>query len=158
LTGAGGVGKTSLALQVAYNLVELDKPIFTNNNYLFHYLIIGHNLDGLKLSKFPVYIENSDHYNGFHLAAKEYDMDILSYLIETYPEYIYNRNKKREAFTAYLDFEHFSILIGKFPDLDWEELIMTNTGEMLDHIIINLNYSELMKFLKVFRSLFYYKM
>ena len=28
LTGAGGVGKTSLALQVAYNLVESDKPIF----------------------------------------------------------------------------------------------------------------------------------
>lgn len=133
---------------------ELDKPIFTNNNYLFHYLIIGHNLDGLKLAKFPVYIENHDHLNAFDLAAKEYDMDILCYLIETYPEYIYNRNKKRDAFTAYLDFENFSILIERFPDLDWEELIingMTNTGELLDHIIINLNYIELMKFLKVFK-------
>ena len=37
----------------------LDTPIF-HSNYLFHYLILINNLDGLKLQKFPIYIENSD--------------------------------------------------------------------------------------------------
>ena len=83
---------------------SLDKPIF-HNNYLFHYLILLKNLTALKLLKFSVYIENDDGMNAFHLAAKEYDFDILCHLIETYPDYIYNKNKHGEPFTCYLPFE-----------------------------------------------------
>ncbi len=54
------------------NEYPLDKPIF-QSNYLFHYLILIGNLDGLKLSNFPIYIENNDGLNGFHLAAKEFN-------------------------------------------------------------------------------------
>lgn len=49
---------------------KLNKPLY-QNNYLFHYLIIFNNLKGLKLYKFPIYIENNDNLNGFLLAAKE---------------------------------------------------------------------------------------
>jgi hypothetical protein len=45
----------------------LKKPIF-QGNYLFHYLIELNNLDGLKLKKWPIYIENIDGLNGFHIA------------------------------------------------------------------------------------------
>jgi hypothetical protein len=38
---------------------KLDKPLF-HNNYLFHYLILLRNLDGLKLTTYPIYIENND--------------------------------------------------------------------------------------------------
>ena len=85
---------------------------------LFHYLIMLNNFQGLKLTKFPVFIENSDGLNGFHLAAKENNIQILSYLIETYPDYIYNRNHSRDAFTLYLAFEEFTGLINKFPKIN----------------------------------------
>jgi hypothetical protein len=63
------------------NYYKLDKPIFLNN-YLFHYLIELGNLDALKLFDFPVYIMNSENLDGFHLAAKNYNLDILLYLIK----------------------------------------------------------------------------
>ena len=53
----------------------IDKPIH-QGNYLFHYLIMLNNFQGLKLTKFPVFIENSDGLNGFHLAAKENNIQI----------------------------------------------------------------------------------
>ena len=81
---------------------DINKPIF-KNNYLFHYLIIVGNLKALKLTRFPIYIENNDNLNGFHLAAKENNIDILCYLIDNYPEYIYNKNNNNKVFTDYLD-------------------------------------------------------
>ena len=96
----------------------LNKPIF-QKNYLFHYLIELNNLDALKLKKWPIYIENNDGLNGFHIATRiDSKLKILEYLIETYPEYIYNRNFKREAFTVYLQAEQFIPLIKKYPKLD----------------------------------------
>jgi len=78
---------------------NIDRPIH-NNNYLFHYLIQLNNLNGLKLERFPIYETNNDNLNGFHLAAKEGFIDILSYLIKNYEEYIYNRNNKKETWFA----------------------------------------------------------
>ncbi len=132
---------------------QLDKPIF-QTNYLFHYLIQLGNLSGLKLQKFPVYIENNDRLNGFHLAAKEYHPEILEYLIETYPDYIYNRNINREAFTNFLSLEEFSRLIKKYPDLDWNDLIINGTSkpyEILKTILTNLDYKNLNDFTSVFK-------
>jgi hypothetical protein len=131
----------------------LDKPIF-QNNYLFHYLIQLGNLTALKLTKFPIHIENNDGLNGFHLAAKEYNHDILLYLIETYPDYIYNRNGEREAFTNYLPWEEFNKIIEKFPKLDWVNLIENgnkNPNIILKGILINLNYNQVQKFIKLYQ-------
>ena len=130
----------------------LDKPIF-QKNYLFHYLIELNNIDGLKLKKWPIYIENSDDLNGYHIAAKKDNINILEYLIETYPEYIYNRNINRETFTAYLNINNFINLIKKYPKLNWDDLIMNatiNKNEIFKSIIINLNYTKLLKFLKLY--------
>ena len=74
---------------------NLDKPLYFNN-YLFHYLIIFNKFDIIKLDKFPIYKENDEELNGIFLAAKYDHIDILKYLIKTYPEYIYNKNSKNE--------------------------------------------------------------
>ncbi len=132
---------------------DLTQPIF-NLNYLFHYLIYLDNLAGLKLYRFPIYIENSDGLNGFHLAAKEGKYEILEYLIKTYPEYIYNRTSNREAFTAFLEYELFSKLIRQFNDLDWDDLINNGTSkqdEILANIVTNLNYTDLKQFINVYK-------
>jgi len=130
---------------------SIDKPIH-QGNYLFHYLVMLDNLDGLKLIKHPVYIENSDGLNAFHLAAKENNIPILSYLIETYPEYIYNRNLSREAFSLYLAFEEFTGLINRFPKINWVDLIESGSKSnfILKSIILNLNAKDLEKFIKAY--------
>ncbi len=132
---------------------ELDKPIF-QNNYLFHYLILLGNIDGLKLEKFPVYLENTDGLNGFHLAAKEFNHEILSYLIDSYPDYIYNRNANRETFAAYLPFEEFNSFIKKYPKLDWDELLLNGTKTpkvVIKSILSNLDYNSLTEFIKLYK-------
>lgn len=132
----------------------INKPIF-QKNYLFHYLIQLNNLTGLKLKKWPIYIENNDGMNGFHIAAcSENNLEILYYLIETYPEYIYNRNLKKEAFTYHLQPDRFSQLIKKYPELDWNDLIIHATmrpNEILRSIILSLKYKDLSNFLNVFK-------
>ena len=129
------------------NKYDLNKPIF-QNNYLFHYLIIFNNLQALKLYNFPIYIENNNNLNGFHLAAKEDNIDILYYLIEYYPEYIYNRNSVDKLFTYFLDMDRLNDLIIKFPNLDWKTLIDNDT---LWIILINLKYDKLKIFIKLFK-------
>jgi len=132
---------------------SLDKPIF-NSNYLFHYLVSIGNLDALKLEKFPVYLENNDGLNAFHIAAKENQIEILFYLIENYSEYIYNRNNSNEAFTAFLEFEEFNNLIKKYPNLDWEDLLIKGTKIdyiIFNNILINLNYKKLNEFISLIK-------
>ena len=132
---------------------SLDKPIF-QNNYLFHYLISLDNLTALKLEKFPIHIENNDNLNGFHLAAKENHLDILEYLIEKYPDYIYNRTPNGELFTHFLELEDFSKLIKKFPELDWNDLIINGTSkpyDLLYTVLSNLNYKELTEFIDIYK-------
>jgi len=128
---------------------SLDTPIF-HSNYLFHYLILINNLDGLKLQKYPIYLENGDGLNGFHLAAKEGNIDILSYFIETYPEYIYNKNKHNNMFIYYLPGEYFAVLMNKYSELKWDELIETNN--VYEYIITTLPYNELINFFKVYKT------
>jgi hypothetical protein len=129
------------------NKFKLNKPIY-QNNYLFHYLIIFNNLKGLKLYKFPIYIENNDNLNGFCLAAKEDNIEILYYLIENYPDYIYNRNINNEKFTDYLSIDRFNELIIKYNYLDWNRLI---DRKLLYIILINLKYNELIKFINNYK-------
>ncbi len=134
---------------------SLDKPIF-ESNYLFHYLVGLGNLNALKLQKFPVYLENNDGLNAFQIAAKENQMEILYYLIDNYPDYIYNRNNLRETFTPYVQFEEFNNLIKKYPNLDWEELLIRGSNSKEEHIIIksilnNLDYKLLNEFIKLYK-------
>ena len=80
---------------------KINKSIFLNN-YLFHYLIITNNLEGLKLKNFKIYKENDENLNGFHLASKYNYIKILNYLIKEYPEYVNNKNSINEYFLHYL--------------------------------------------------------
>ena len=119
------------------NKFDLLKPIF-NNNYLFHYLIIFNKLDILKLKEFPIYIENDENMNGFFLASKYNNLEILKYLIANYKSYIYNKNQQNETFINYLD-SKLLIKIIKL-NLNWELLI---NKKKIDELFYNLNYNEL---------------
>jgi hypothetical protein len=134
-----------------------NKPVF-KNNYLFHYLIIFGCLNALKLERFPIHIENNDMLNGFHLAAKEYNYDILCYLIENYHEYIYNLNERNETFANFIPIEEIIKIMTKFPNLDWEYLLEdkndTDDNIVLKNIIINSNYTNINKFLKLYKVQF----
>ena len=127
---------------------NLNKPIF-QNNYLFHYLIILNNLKALQLYNFPIFIENTDGHNGFVLAAKEDNIDILYYLINNYSDYIYNKNSKNKLFTNYLDIDRFNDLIKKFPNLDWNEILINE--ELLLIILTNLKYNKLIEFIRIIK-------
>ena len=130
------------------NNYPINKPIF-KKNYIFHYLVLLNNLDGLKLKKFPIYIENSDGLNCFFIAAKESNLEMLYYLIENYSDYIYNRNKNKETFVNYLDFSNIMILLKKYPNIDWNDLILNHTKKtLLNNILENINYEEIQLFIK----------
>ncbi len=129
----------------------IDKPLH-QLNYLHHYLIMLNNFDALKLIKYPVHLENGDGLNGFHMAAKEANIPILSYLIKTYPDYIYNRNRLGEAFTVHLPFEEFEPMIKAFPNVNWVDLIESGSKSsyILKSIIINLGSKDLELFIKAY--------
>lgn len=137
---------------------NIDEPIF-NNNYIFHYMILLNNLDGLKITKYPVYIVNDDNLNCFHLAAKTNNIDILIYLLKTYTDYIYNININGESFLNYLDLSNIIYIIKKFPKLKWNDLIFNDISnkyeyqhQLYQNILINLNYKEYVYFKKHFTT------
>ena len=128
---------------------DLNKPIY-NSNYLFHYLIQLDNLNGLKLYKVPIYETNNDNLNGFHLAAKEGNIKILSYLIKNYEEYIYNRNIKKETWMVYLPVDKIILIMNKFKNLDWENLLINGLSKpylLLKIILTNLEPKDINKFI-----------
>jgi hypothetical protein len=127
------------------NKKNINTPI-VNNNYLFHYLILLDNLKGLKLAKFPVYQEDDDGLNGFHLAAKIDNIDILLYLIKKYPDYIYNKNSKDNTFVYYLLEKSLIKIITIFPKLDWNYLISI---KLLKQYFKNFSYPNLIKIIKL---------
>ena len=127
---------------------SIDKPIFLNN-YLFHYLIIFNKLKELKLMKFPMNKENEEGKNGFHLAAAYGYMDILFYLIEKYPDYIYNRTVDEQTFVNFLSLENLYECLKL--DLDWDNLLKN----VIHKLLIELNYKQLLKILKVYKDNYY---
>lgn len=136
---------------------ELNKPIY-NNNYLFHYLILLDNLEGLKLHKFPIYMENNYGLNGIQLAAQEKNFKILYYLIENYKDYIYNKNKGKRTFINYLDIKELIKLIKKYKKtIKWKYLI---NEQILTELIYTSNYNDLLfllkfSFIKKFNNIIY---
>lgn len=116
---------------------KTDKPIFLSN-YLFHYFIITNNLDGLKLKKFPIYKLDQNDRNGFQLAAYYDNYDILRYLINEYPEYIYNKSDNRN-FLWYLtydtkEFEKFLFDVKLNFDLLFYDYAAINKDEFVNVI------------------------
>jgi hypothetical protein len=131
---------------------NINEPIFFNN-YLFHYLIIFNKLDILKLNKFPIYKENDEGMNGFFLAAKYDNIDILKYLIETYPDYIYNKNNKNELFINYLNPD----LIMELLDykLEWKRLFLQKISSEIiiyDLLLSECKFNDILKILKIYKS------
>lgn len=110
---------------------NLKEPIFLEN-YLFHYLILFQNLNFLKMFEFPVFKTNVDDYNGFHLAAFNEYYDILDFLIEKYPDYIYNVNSSNNNFLHYLD-----------PSTDYYVKILKNNLVNKDLLLYELNNNNL---------------
>lgn len=107
---------------------DIDKPLFISN-YLFHYLIMTNNIDGMKLVKHPIYKENDEGLQGFHLAAKVYsetkNLDMIEYLLKQYPEYSGNKNFFDEIFLSYYSVDDSLIrLIKKFKKINWKRLLI----------------------------------
>ena len=128
---------------------EIDKPLFYNN-YLFHYLIIFDKLDILQLDTFPIYKENDEGLNGFFLAAKYDNIEILKFLIKNYNQYVYNRNQDNEIFIDYLKYSNILKIID--CNLNWK-LLFENK---LDDILYNFNYADLIKLFKKYKPLNHY--
>jgi hypothetical protein len=119
---------------------KINEPIF-HNNYLFHYLIIFNKLDILKLIRFPIYKENEEGLNGLCLAAR-YNIKILKYLLNAYPEYIYNTNEHDETFIDFLDYKQIIEMLNL--DLKWDLLLKNK----IDILLYNLRYDDLLELFK----------
>jgi len=127
------------------NNYNINKPLY-NNNYLFHYLILLNNLEGLKLIRFPIYIENNYNLNGIHLAAHDKNFKILYYLIENYNEYIYNKNIDDYTFVDFLDINDIIKLIKKYNNnIKWKYLLNNN---ILKELLYKTSYKNILVLLK----------
>ena len=109
---------------------NINKPLNSNNDYLFHYLIFVNNLIALKLIRYPINIINNDGYNGLMLAAKENKYEILDYFIKEYPEFIYNKNNKNNNFLYLMDINNISYYkIIANNKIEWDKLFQTYSIE-----------------------------
>ena len=124
-------------------LPDISKPIF-NNNYLFHYLIFFDKLDALKLGKFEIFKENDEGLNGFLLAAKYNNLEIIRYLVIEYPDYIYNTYNNKN-FVDYLKFKNIIELLDL--NINWCYLLENK----IDKLFYTLNFDELLKLFTVYK-------
>lgn len=118
---------------------KLDKPIHLEN-YLFHYLIIFDKLDILKLYDFPIWKENEEGLNGFMLAAKEGNINILKYLINKYPDYIYNTNDNDDLFINFMGIKNLCEIINL--KLNWKYLLEYRLSDDSKDIVFDTILSE----------------
>ena len=133
---------------------KLDTPIHFDN-YLFHYLIIFDKLDILKLYDFPIWKENEDGLNGFMLAAKEGNINILKYLISKYPDYIYNTNDNDDLFINLMEIKTICEIINL--KLNWEYLLEyrlapDSNDTIFDTILSNGTFKQINEILNVYKT------
>ncbi len=133
---------------------KLDKPIHLEN-YLFHYLIIFDKLDILKLYDFPIWKENEEGLNGFMLAAKEGNINILKYLITKYPDYIYNTNDNDDLFINLMEIKTICEIINL--KLNWKYLLEyrlapDSNDTIFDTILSNGTFKQINEVLNVYKT------
>ena len=109
---------------------KIEEPIFLNN-YLFHYLIMTNNIKGMEIATHPIYMENDEGLQGFHLAAKvaseTKSLNMLKMLIKKYPEYASNINYLNETFLDYMDISDDIItIIEENKTIDWYRILINN--------------------------------
>lgn len=114
---------------------KIDEPIFLSN-FLFHYLIMVDNIKGMEIVKHPIYKENNEGLQGYHLAAKVYSenksLDMLKLLVKDYPEYAGNINYFNENFLQYLGVSDDLITLIKLSKkINWY-LLLTHENEYDD--------------------------
>jgi len=132
---------------------KLDKPIHLQN-YLFHYLIIFDKLDILKLHDFPIWKENEEGLNGFMLAAKEGNINILKYLITKYPDYIYNTNDNDDLFINFMEIKTICEIINL--KLNWQHLLEyrlapDSKDTIFDSIISDCTFKQINEVLNIYK-------
>lgn len=140
---------------------DTEKPLFYNN-YLFHYLIIFNKLDILKMKKFPIYEVNEENMDGFMLAAKYDNIEILKYLLKTYPEYAQNHNENNLNFINFMKTPRKLLsIIKKFDKIDWVYLFnfknQENT-EFFKYFISKLDFIDLKWFITKYKKFNFYFM
>lgn len=106
---------------------KINEPLFLSN-YLFHYLIMTNNIEGMKIVKHPIYKENNEGLQGFHLSAKVYSetnsMNMLNLLLDKYPEYATNVNYFNETFIDYLPVnDNLLVLMKHYKNINWLKLL-----------------------------------
>ena len=120
---------------------KLDEPLFLSN-YLFHYLIMTNNIKGMEVVEHPIYMENDEGLQGFHLAAKvaseSKSLKMLQMLIKKYPDYASNINHFNESFLDYLNVSDDIIkLMKENKNIDWFK-ILTNIINPRILLLLNL--------------------
>lgn len=132
-----------------------NKPLFYSN-YLFHYLIMFGKLDLLKLHKHPIYKFNEENLNGFMVAAKYSNYDILEYLLKEYQDYAQMHNEAGLNFINYIDNPSKLIqLMKKFEKIDWEYLFKFKNETNIEFYRIflkNLNKVDFEWFIKTYTN------
>nr|QFG74764.1 MAG: hypothetical protein [Megaviridae environmental sample] len=130
---------------------DLYKPIFLGN-YVFHYFILTDNLKALQLTKYPVHFQNNDGYNGFILASKYNNYNILTYFIKTYPKYIFNLDKDYNTFLHYSnpgDKKYLDLVLSL--NIKWNKLYQLYNKKgisSLDNLFLMGNYTTISKIIK----------
>jgi hypothetical protein len=139
--------------------INLNKPVFYKN-YLFHYLIMFDKLELLKINKHPVFHFNEENLDGFMLAAKYDNINILKYLIKEYPNYIQNHNSEGLNFINYISEPKQIIQIIKdFPNINWEYLLKFKNNKNINFycfIISQLDINNIEWFISKYKFNSYY--
>jgi hypothetical protein len=124
-------------------------------------IIMQNNLNLLKKHTYPIHIKNDDGLNGFHIAAKIDNIEILRYLIKTYKKYIYDINTSNNySFIDYLSIDNIIKLLGEFNNLNWDILFQSNIIESnnrnitINNILKNIDYKNLKELIKLYKIKF----